>query len=223
MYVIHGGDWASFEERYGRKPLDFSASIAPFPLPESVRKAAAEALGETDRYPDPLQRQLREEIARAHSLNSDAILCGNGAADLIHRFASAARPRRVLLTAPTFGEYRAALSRFGSRIEEYVLSEKNDFSITTDILTALTSDLDAVFLCEPNNPTGKCTDPQLLGRIAERCAKLGVRLVIDESFHDFLPRETHPGSLQLLRNSNRSRINGQTAVNDHHAQNASGR
>jgi len=59
MDVRHGGDWASFQARYGRSPLDFSASLSPLGLPEGVRRAAQAALEEANRYPDPQCRALR--------------------------------------------------------------------------------------------------------------------------------------------------------------------
>ena len=59
----HGGDWAGFAAECGALPLDFSASVSPLGLPEGVRDAAAQALREADRYPDPLCRALRRAIA----------------------------------------------------------------------------------------------------------------------------------------------------------------
>ena len=50
----HGGDWAGFAAECGALPLDFSASVSPLGLPEGVRDAAAQALREADRYPDPV-------------------------------------------------------------------------------------------------------------------------------------------------------------------------
>ena len=46
--------------------------------------------------------------------------------------------------------------------------------------------LDILFLCEPNNPTGRTTPRALLLRILERCAACGTRLVVDECFNEFL-------------------------------------
>lgn len=89
MNVRHGGDWAGFQEQYGRPPLDFSASISPLGLPERVRRGATAALEEADRYPDPQCRALRAKLGEYHHLSPEHILCGNGAADLIFRLALA--------------------------------------------------------------------------------------------------------------------------------------
>ena len=51
-------------------PLDFSANVSPLGLPEGVRRAAAAALEQADRYPDPLCRDLCAAIGRAESVGS---------------------------------------------------------------------------------------------------------------------------------------------------------
>ena len=107
--LVHGGDWMSYRERFGRDALDFSANVSPLGLPEGVAQAIREALTEADRYPDPLCRELRAKLALHEGVPAEQILCGNGAADLIFRLVWAAKPRRALVTAPTFAEYAAAL------------------------------------------------------------------------------------------------------------------
>lgn len=182
----HGGDWASFEGTYAVPPLDFSANVSPFELPAAVRNAAKAALTETGRYPDPQCRALRKKLSAYHGIPAAWILCGNGAADLIYRLAGARRPRTALVTAPTFSEYENALTLWGCRVSRFSLNEANGFSITEDILPAITPELDLLFLCEPNNPTGRTTDRLLLEQILDRCAACGTLLAVDECFNDLL-------------------------------------
>lgn len=191
----HGGDWAGFLETYGAPPLDFSANISPLGMPESVRRAAEAALAEAGRYPDPLCRALREKLASCHGLPAEGILCGNGAADLIYRLAAARRPKTALVTAPTFSEYENALTLWGCRVSRFPLSEETGFAVTEDILSRITPELDLLFLCEPNNPTGRTTDRRLLKRVLERCSASGTLLAVDECFSDFLD---DPASHTLL-------------------------
>ena len=182
----HGGDWAGFAGTYGVPPQDFSANVSPFELPAAVRNAAETALKETGRYPDPQCRALRKKLSAYHGIPADWILCGNGAADLIYRLAGARRPRTALVAAPTFSEYENALTLWGCRVSRFYLNEANGFSIKEDILPAITPELDLLFLCEPNNPTGRTTDRLLLERILERCAACGTLLAVDECFNDLL-------------------------------------
>ena len=73
----HGGDWAGFAAECGALPLDFSASVSPLGLPEGVRDAAAQALREADRYPDPLCRALRRAIAAEEEVEEEMVLGGS--------------------------------------------------------------------------------------------------------------------------------------------------
>lgn len=191
----HGGDWAGFQRAYGALPLDFSANLSPLGMPESVRRAAEAAMAESARYPDPRCRALGEKLAAYHGVPAEWILCGAGAADLIYRLAAARRPKRALVTAPTFSEYENALELWDCRVDRFPLREEQGFSVTEDLLPAITPEVELLFLCEPNNPTGRTTDPALLERILERCDACGTLLAVDECFNAFLD---DPGAHTLV-------------------------
>ena len=180
--LTHGGDWAGYRAEYGGQPLDFSANVSPLGLPEGVRRAAADALEDAHRYPDPLCRALGEAIARAEGVSPDWVLCGGGAADLIYRAVLAKRPGRALVTAPAFAEYEAALSLVGCGIDRFFLRESEDFMLGESFLEAITPDTDMVFLCQPNNPTGRTIPRTLLCAVLERCRAAKALLVVDECF-----------------------------------------
>ena len=126
--LVHGGDWAGYLAQFGRDALDFSANVSPLGLPEGVAKAITAALPTADRYPDPLCRELRAKLALHEGVPADHILCGNGAADLIFRLVWAKKPRRALVTAPTFAEYAAALETVGCTVERFILQAADDFA-----------------------------------------------------------------------------------------------
>ena len=182
----HGGDWAGFELEYGAPPLDFSANVSPLGAPEGVKAALRDAAGRVDRYPDPFCRALRDALAERENVPAGQIVCGNGAADLIYRIVWALRPRRALAAAPTFSEYGAALRTAGCTVVSYPLKRENEFRLGADFLEFITPETDAVFLCEPNNPTGLTTPRPLLLKILERCRNSGTWLIADECFNDFL-------------------------------------
>ena len=186
MELTHGGDWAGYAAQYGGMPLDFSANVSPLGLPQGVRQAVARALDGADRYPDPLCRALRKKLSGTLGVSPQSILCGNGAADLIFRLALAEKPKRALVTAPTFAEYEQALAVAGCTADRFFLREEEGFAVTEALLERIEPGLDILFLCEPNNPTGRTTPRALLLRILERCAACGTRLVVDECFNEFL-------------------------------------
>lgn len=184
--LTHGGDWAGYEARYGGPPLDFSANISPLGLPEGVRSAVIRSLAQAERYPDPLCRALGGAVAQAEGVDPGWVLCGNGAADLIYRVVLAKRPRRALVTAPAFSEYEAALDLVRCQTDRFPLREEEDFGLCEGFLEAVGPDTDMVFLCQPNNPTGRTVPRPLLTAVLERCRSVNALLVVDECFCDFL-------------------------------------
>ena len=202
MQLVHGGDWMGYREQFGRDALDFSANVSPLGLPKGVADAITAALPQADRYPDPLCRTLRAALSEAEGLPADQILCGNGAADLIFRLALAVKPRRALVTAPTFAEYATALETVGCTVERFTLNEANDFTVTEEFLDAIVPGVEIVFLCQPNNPTGQLTPPALVARILEKCTACGALLLLDECFLDFLPDHASLTAKPLLGSGN---------------------
>ena len=199
MHQLHGGDWAAYEREYGALPLDFSASVSPLGLPEGVREAAAKALDNAGRYPDPRCTALREALAAELAVPAEHIVCGNGAADLIDRLCRALRPRRALLPVPCFGEYRRALRAAGSEIQSFPLDERDGFTLPEALLEAIDGSVDILVLCQPNNPTGRTVEPELLRRIWRRCGESGTLLVLDECFLAFLDEPERYSLLPSLR------------------------
>ena len=174
----HGGDI------YGKPgiTLDFSININPLGMPDAVKEAVIQDIESYSRYPDPHCRDLRKALAEHHKIKKDQILCGNGAADCIFRICAAKKPKKVLVLAPTFSEYERPVQLFGGRIIEYTLDPQQDFLLSADFLEALTEDLDMVFLCNPNNPTGRLVPINLMEQIAKHCQARNITLVIDECF-----------------------------------------
>ena len=177
----HGGDV------YGNAhvTLDFSINTNPFGLPDAVKQALNGHADDFVRYPDPHCRALTAAIARDENVPPDWVLCGNGAADLLFRLCYAVKPRRALVCAPTFSEYERCLSQVHCAVVLHTLAEADGFALTDSILAQLVPGLDMLFLCQPNNPTGRLIPPDLLARILRRAQEIGAVTVVDECFLDF--------------------------------------
>lgn len=178
---IHGGDIYTC-----RPKADFSANINPLGVPDRVRQAVADCIGDLANYPDPACRKLRRAVAEFEKVPGENLIFGNGAAELIFAAAFAKKPKQALLLAPGFAEYEQALEAAGCAVRFYDLREKTGFYPGEDYFDRITEDLDMAFLCSPNNPTGVCLRPEFLLRAAERCREKGVLLVLDECFNGFL-------------------------------------
>lgn len=192
--MMHGGDIYRFD----RAVLDCSANLNPLGMPKSVQQAAMDAVLYSESYPDPECRALKKALAECFPVLPEQIVCGNGAADLIDRFALAFRPERALVLAPTFSEYERALAAVGCRVNHFCLSPQQAF-LPDETLEEVVAGYDLVFLCNPNNPTGTALSRERMRRITEACQTANTRLIVDECFMDFLEREEDYSLLQDLK------------------------
>ncbi|MGN0618372.1 MAG: pyridoxal phosphate-dependent aminotransferase [Ruminiclostridium sp.] len=177
----HGGDIYTRRIEY-----DFSANLNPLGMPEGVKNALKNSVGDWESYPDPLCRKLISALSDFEKIPPANIVCGNGAADLIYRIAAAFKPKKAVIAAPTFSEYEKALRQSGSSVIKHYLSEENGFMLDDGILKILDSSIDMLFLCSPNNPTGRTVSPDLLKRICEKCRAENIIFVCDECFMPFV-------------------------------------
>ncbi len=178
----HGGDSYAYPDDL----LDFSANVSPLGLPDSVKSALAASIDSWSGYPDPYCRKLKAAIAEHHSIPEASITCGNGAAELIYKVVRVLNPRRALVTAPSFSEYRQALSLTGCGILDFFLDARDGFCVTEKLLDVLNPPLELLILCNPNNPTGQTMEPGLLDKIIKTCAEKKIRILLDECFIPFL-------------------------------------
>lgn len=195
MEYQHGGDVYS-----NSVELDYSANINPFGMPERVKEAAVRSLEYSGRYPDSTCGSLRRALAAFHGLDPEMVACGNGAADMIFGLVLAIKPRRALVTAPTFSEYEQALDTVGCRTDYLYLREEQGFALQeTEFTAALDSGPELVFLCNPNNPTGVPVPGEMVRTIARHCRERNICLAVDECFCDFLTEGDSCSIIPFLR------------------------
>ena len=171
-----------------KRILDFSSSVNPLGPPESVIKVARESLEGIGRYPDPHAAELIEAISGFEGLPKDYILCGNGASEIIYSYCSAIGVKHGLEIAPTFSEYEAAVTAFGGEMKRYLCSAEDGFTLCEDFISSLKENegtpVDTLFICNPNNPTGRLFSKDSIKGILDGCREKGIRVFIDECFMD---------------------------------------
>lgn len=168
--------------------LDFSANLNPLGMPENVRKELTRTVGDWQRYPDPHCTELTKRLSERLCVTPESIACGNGAADLIYRIISAVRPKKALIAAPCFSEYRKALDEASAQTEEYFLNEEREFALDEGLIDVVSRRLgegDMLILASPNNPTGLVILDELLRGICAECERRRVLFLCDECFLEF--------------------------------------
>ncbi len=196
MNSRHGGDiYRLLERGLGYEDIiDFSASINPLGVPGAVIELIRESASRIPHYSDPYSRRLRKAIAEHHDIDPAFVIAGNGSTELIYLVLRALRPGKVLMPQPTFSEYERAAVLTGARVLCFELKEKENFDLSIEefiqFIKSQASWGDMAFLCNPNNPTGRLLNKEDLLRIAEVSREIGVTLVVDEAFIDFVPHES---------------------------------
>jgi len=179
--AIHGGDV------WGHYPiLDFSSNTNPLGPPERVLKALKENLWRISHYPDDSGRELRKALVDYAGVEEESIILGNGSTEIIKNFIEAfiSKGDRVILPSPTYSEYEYQTKLRGAEVS-YV-SPRKDFSLSAQgIVSALEDNPKALFLCDPNNPTGKTLQKQELERIFEAAHAREVFVLLDEAYIEF--------------------------------------
>jgi len=179
---VHGG----FHSTHADDWIDFSSNVNPYgPSPRVWDALRDVPIG---RHPDPRATPLRHTLAERHGVDARQLIVGNGSIELIYHLAVAylRENDRVLIVAPTFGEYAASAAMMGARIVEYRARPENDFAIDVDALVAQARAARPrlLFICNPNNPTGTYLTRGDIEKIVRACDSTLV--VLDEAFVRFV-------------------------------------
>lgn len=147
-----------------------------------------------NRYPDPLQKELKVRLGELKSLNPRNMILGNGSdevIDLLFRAFCEPNIDNVIICTPTYGMYEVAAGINAVGIKEVELD--SDFQPDVDaVLSASDANTKILFLCSPNNPTANLLDES---KIVELLDKFQGIVIVDEAYIDFSPGKTLIGKL----------------------------
>ena len=199
--AVHGGNIEELSRIYNiekSKLIDFSANINPLGISNNVLESLINAIKEAEVYPDIKYHNLKKAISKFEEVSFENITLGNGAAESIFNLVRAVKPKKALIPAPTFSEYEEAILSVGGEVKHYLLNEERDFNIEEDILDYINKDIDIIFICNPNNPTGKLTEKDIIRKVLEKAKLNNVLVVLDESFLDFIKEYKKYSAMEFL-------------------------
>ena len=137
-----------------------------------------------NRYPDPLQLELKAKLSKVKGVPADCIFLGNGsdeAIDLPYRCFCNPGQDNVVAIEPTYGMYKVCADINDVEYRPVLLDEQ--YQITADKLLAATDDhTKIIWLCTPNNPTGNSLNRDEVVKVIEQFEGL---VIIDEAYSDF--------------------------------------
>lgn len=139
-----------------------------------------------NRYPDPLQKEVKEKISALKKIESQNIFLGNGSdepIDLMIRAFCEPGTDNIISLNPTYGMYQVAADINNVEVKKISLTESFDLN-NEEILKAINPNTKIIFLCSPNNPTGNNLDQEKMITLLNQFDGL---VVIDEAYIDFAP------------------------------------
>jgi histidinol-phosphate aminotransferase len=152
-----------------------------------------------NRYPDPLQRNLKEKIAELKNQTENSIFLGNGSdepIDLLIRAFCEPGKDNIVTIEPTYGMYQ--VSADVNNVEIKKISLDNNFQLDPEkLLNATNSNTKLIFLCSPNNPSGNSLYKNDLINII---SKFNGLVILDEAYIDFAKKKSLLPELQNHKN-----------------------
>ena len=137
-----------------------------------------------NRYPDPLQLELKTAIAKVKGVPAENIFLGNGsdeAIDLPYRCFCEPGKDNVVAIEPTYGMYKVCADINDIEYRPVLLDEQ--YQMTAEKLLAATDEhTKIIWLCTPNNPTGNCLNREEVVKVIEGFEGL---VIVDEAYSDF--------------------------------------
>lgn len=138
-----------------------------------------------NRYPDPLQEQLKSMISPLKSVPVSNIFLGNGsdeAIDLAFRVFCRPGKDNVVAIDPTYGMYEVCADINDVEYRKVPLTD--DYDIDPDaILSACDDNTKIVFICSPNNPTGNAFAREKVEHVLTSFPGI---VIIDEAYGEFM-------------------------------------
>lgn len=192
-WPAHGGQPTKIYELTGLiqngEIYDFSANLNPLGPPVKLKKQFLQSLNRIQNYPDPDYLEATKLVSKHENLPEDSLLLTNGGAEAIFLIAHLFSGKKALIIEPTFSEYKRACEVYNIDVSTISLSINKDFTFPLEEITAKLQEVDLVFICRPNNPTGTMASIAAMKLLIEHASKCGTTIIVDEAFIHFAPNE----------------------------------
>ncbi len=177
--------------------IKLSSNETPLgPSPHAV-EAFRDAAHRLDRYPDGSYTSLREALGAFYGLNPAHILCGNGSDEIFHVLSQAylGPGDEAIYTEHGFLVYRIAILAAGA--EPVIAPERNLTADVDAILQRVTPRTRAVFIANPNNPTGTYLSYDEVHRLRSALPE-NVLLILDGAYAEYVTANDYEAGIELV-------------------------
>ncbi len=174
---------------------DFSSNVNPLGPSEKAMKAVENSLWKCAYYPDSNAGELKKALSKYLGVGvlPSNIIVGSGSTELIKNFCEAFinKGDEILIPQPTYSDYEVYAKLYVGRIT-FVPEKK--------ILSTLDSKTRVIFLCNPNNPTGRAIEKDALQKIIEKAQSCNSLIFLDEAYVEFTDQESFCSRIKDFEN-----------------------
>ncbi|MBN7801106.1 histidinol-phosphate aminotransferase family protein [Algoriphagus aestuariicola] len=179
-------------------PIRLGSNENPYGPSESMRKAMTAAFDSGCRYPWSQNSSLAKMIAEKEGVPEDHIVLVAGSTEgLKVAGITFGKGREIITCAPTFLSMMEYAELWGTEINWVPLNKDLDFDLD-EIEKRVSYETGLVFLCNPNNPTGKLLPAE---RVVDFCETVSKRTVVfsDEAYYDYITTANYPSMVELVK------------------------
>lgn len=154
----------------------------------ATRKAMAEALLNSNRYPDDAIPVLKNELADFWGVKSENILMGAGGSELLAtmNLYSSVNKGKMITAHPSFNAWTRQAEAMGMKVVYVPLNAEKKLDLPA-MLSAIDNETRMIYVCNPNNPSGTVIDDAALRSFVGECSKK-TTVLVDEAYTEYSDR-----------------------------------
>ena len=162
---------------------DYSHNLNPFGPPPCISDIVSSASAHVEHYPDDSSIGFRTAVAEEFGVSPENVIAGAGSSDIIRMFPNTfLNPGdRVVMFKPSFAEYTQQCRIVGAYVDYVPLRPENDYRIDVDELKQHLDGARALYICNPNNPTGRVESRDGIIAIIKMCQHNDIFVFLDET------------------------------------------
>jgi len=182
--TVHGGQAWKLKD-----VEDFSHNLNPFGPPKCLERLISNAISGVDHYPDDNATELKGALAEHFKVGEENVVVGAGSSDIIRMFPNTFLNKgdKALIMRPSFAEYAHQCRIAGASVHELLLKESNDLRIDINEISDNANGVKAVYICNPNNPTGRIEPKDKILKMVKECDERNILVFLDETLLELVP------------------------------------
>ena len=202
----HGGNSIELARQLGcsaQEIIDMSSNINPLGPPPGLIRYLKHHIDAVGSFPEVDGREISARFAESCRIDPKRVLAGNGTTQIIYSIPQALEIRRALIVGPTYSDYADACHLHNVETTFAFAEASKNFEADISQMKTQLDQVDAVFICNPNNPTGSLIPPDELKSLCRSYPE--TVFIIDESYLPFVPdgdalslRKLDSGNLMVL-------------------------